>query len=345
MIWNNKGGVGKTTLTYHMATEYARINQSKTVLVIDLGTQPNASLALLGSLEALNYLMSQETTVSFYLHLATSPFCFPCPENYLTRVSFFNAQIPENIILLCGDSNLKMVGQSLDQTRNASNLYHWRDVASSVFYLIEGVKRIEAYNDLVVFIDTSPSCSVLTEMALLGAERLIIPVNADDFSREALKDVLSFVYGIVVDQYTRPIPFKLYRAPLTFNDKARMLNLRLPKIHLVINNRVTMYASSPAKAFGLMGDSIFQVLRYAFKIYPWCAYRELICFNPAEDPMRDYFEVFPDLHTVGIVAPHTGCPLANFFYLNVPFLGETIQLNRSQINCYLQSLQRLVEKL
>lgn len=344
MIWNNKGGVGRTTLTYHMATEYARINQSKTVLVIDLGTQPNASLALLGSLEALNYLMSQETTVSFYLHLATSPFCFPCPENYLTRVSFFNAQIPENIILLCGDSNLKMVGQSLDQTRNASNLYHWRDVASSVFYFIEGVKRIEAYNDLVVFIDTIPSCSVHTEMALLGAERLIIPVNADDFSREALKDVLSFVYGIVIDQYTRPIPFKLYRAPLTFNDKARMLNLRLPKIHLVINNRVTMYASSPAKAFGLMGDSIFQVLRYAFKIYPWCAYRELICFNPAEDPMRDYFEVFPDLHTVGIVAPHTGCPLANF-YLNVPFLGETIQLNRSQINCYLQSLQRLVEKL
>ena len=248
-------------------------------------------------------------------------------------MSFFNAQIPENIILLCGDSNLKMVGQSLDQTRNASNLCHWGGVASSVFYFIEGVKRIEAYNDLVVFIDTSPSFSVLTEMALLGAERLIIPVNADDFSREALKDVLSFVYGIVIDQYKMPIPFKLYRAPLTFNDKARMLNLRLPKIHLVINNRVTMYASSPAKAFGLMGDSILQVLRYSFKTYP------------AEDPMRDYFEEFPDLHTVGIVALHTGCPLANLFYRNVPFLGETIQLNRSQINCYLQSLQRLVEKL
>ena len=107
-----------------------------------------------------------------------------------------------------------------------------------------------------------------------------------------------------------------------------------------------MYASSPAKAFGLMGDSILQVLGYAFKNYPWYfAYRELICFNPAEDPMRDYFEVFPDLHTVGIVAPHTGCPSANFFYLNVPFLGETIQLNRTQINRYLQSLQRLVEKL
>lgn len=316
--------------------------------MIDLGTQPNASLALLGSQkDALYYLMSQRRTVSFYLHLATSPFSFLSLENYLTPVSFFNAQIPENIMLLCGDIYLEKVGQSLDQTRNASNLYHWRNVASSVFYFIEGVKRIGAYNDLVVFIDTSsPSFSVLTEMALLGAEKLIIPVNADDFSREALKAVLYFVYGIVIEPYTMPFPFKLYCAQLTFNDKAKMLNLRLPKIHLVINNRVTMYASSPAKAFDLMGDSILQVLRYAFKIYPWCfAGRELICFNPAEDPMRDYLEEFPDLHTVGIVALHTGCPLANFFHLNVPFLGETIQLNRSQINSYLQSLQRLVEKL
>ena len=352
VIWNDKGGVGKTTLTYHMATEYARSHPSETVLVIDLSPQPNASRTLLGSQNfnyALDVLMSQGKTISFYLHQANSGWV-PYPESYLTHVSFFNDKIPKNIQLLCGDINLGMVVWFLEQTTNAFNLGRWGHVTSLIRQFIEGVQnsrsRIAAYNDLVVFIDTSPSCSVLTEMALLAAERLIIPVNADDFSREALKDVLSFVYGIVIDQHKTPIPFKLYRAPLTFNGKARMLNLRLPKIHLVINNRVTMYASSPAKAFDLMGDSILQVLRYAFKIYPWCfAGRELICFNPAEDPMRDYLEEFPDLHTVGIVALHTGCPLANFFHLNVPFLGETIQLNRSQINSYLQSLQRLVEKL
>ena len=334
VIWNDKGGVGKTTLTYHMATEYARSHPFETVLVIDLSPQPNASLALLGSLNALNVLMSQEKTISFCLHLANSG-CFPCPENYLTHVSFFNNKIPGNIKLLCGDIYLEMVGRVLEQTRNAFNLGRWGHVTSLVHHFIEGVQnsmsRIGAYNDLVVFIDTSPSFSVLTEMALIAAERLIIPVNADDFSQEALKAVLYLLYGIIIDHYKMPVLFKLYGAPLY--DKARMLNLRLPKIHLVINNRVTMYASSPAKAFGLMGDSILQVLRYAFKTYP------------EEDPMRDYFEEFPDLHTVGIVALHTGCPLANLFYRNVPFLGETIQLNRSQINFYLQSLQRLVEKL
>ena len=351
VIWNDKGGVGKTTLTFHMATEYARSHPSEAVLVIDLSPQLNASRVLLGSqnFNALDVLMSQEKTISFYLHQANSGW-FPYPENYLTDVSFFNDKIPKNIKLLCGDIYLEMVGRFLEQTRNAFNLGLWGHVTSLIHHFIEGVKnsmsRMAAYNDLVVFIDTSPSFSVLTEMALLAAERLIIPVNADDFSLEALKSVLYLVYGIIIDHYKKPVQFKFYSAPLTFNDKARMLKLRLPKIHLVINNRVTMYASSPAKAFDLMGDSILQVLRYAFKIYPWCfAGRELICFNPAEDPMRDYLEEFPDLHTVGIVALHTGCPLANFFHLNVPFLGETIQLNRSQINCYLQNLQRLVEKL
>ena len=336
VIWNDKGGVGKTTLTFHMATEYARSHPSEAVLVIDLSPQLNASRVLLGSqnFNALEVLMSQGKTISFYLHQANFGW-FPYPENYLTDVSFFNDKIPKNIKLLCGDIYLEMVGRFLEQTTNAFNLGLWCHVTSLIHHFIEGVKnsmsRMAAYNDLVVFIDTSPSFSVLTEMALLAAERLIIPVNADDFSLEALKSVLYLVYGIVIDHYKMPVLFKLYGAPLY--DKARMLNLRLPKIHLVINNRVTMYASSPAKAFGLMGDSILQVLRYAFKTYP------------EEDPMRDYFEEFPDLHTVGIVALHTGCPLANLFYRNVPFLDETIQLNRSQINCYLQSLQRLVEKL
>ena len=102
VVWNYKGGVGKTTLIYHMATEYARSHPFETVLVIDLSPQPNASLALLGSLNALNVLMSQEKTISFCLHLANSG-CFPCPENYLTHVSFFNNKIPGNIKLLCGD--------------------------------------------------------------------------------------------------------------------------------------------------------------------------------------------------------------------------------------------------
>ena len=50
VTWNNKGGVGKTTLTFHMATHYALTRpllalSPETVLVIDLCPQANVSMA------------------------------------------------------------------------------------------------------------------------------------------------------------------------------------------------------------------------------------------------------------------------------------------------------------
>ena len=47
-IWNNKGGVGKTTLTFHIATQYAKTHPTDRVVVIDMCPQSNVSTALLG---------------------------------------------------------------------------------------------------------------------------------------------------------------------------------------------------------------------------------------------------------------------------------------------------------
>jgi cellulose biosynthesis protein BcsQ len=41
-IWNNKGGVGKSTITFHLASRYAEKNPDKNVLVIDLCPQSNS---------------------------------------------------------------------------------------------------------------------------------------------------------------------------------------------------------------------------------------------------------------------------------------------------------------
>ena len=35
-VWNNRGGSGKTTLTYHLANKYASKNPDKTILLIDI---------------------------------------------------------------------------------------------------------------------------------------------------------------------------------------------------------------------------------------------------------------------------------------------------------------------
>ena len=51
-IWNNKGGVGKSYLTFQLACEYARIHPTERVLVVDFCPQANSSGMLLGGMEA-----------------------------------------------------------------------------------------------------------------------------------------------------------------------------------------------------------------------------------------------------------------------------------------------------
>jgi len=48
VIWNNKGGVGKTTLTYLLSTEYAKRVKDYNIIVIDMCPQTNISEMLLG---------------------------------------------------------------------------------------------------------------------------------------------------------------------------------------------------------------------------------------------------------------------------------------------------------
>jgi chromosome partitioning protein len=49
-LWNNKGGVGKSYLTFQIACEYAHTHRDKKVLAIDLCPQANVSSMLLGGI-------------------------------------------------------------------------------------------------------------------------------------------------------------------------------------------------------------------------------------------------------------------------------------------------------
>ena len=53
-VWNNRGGSGKTNLTYHLAIKYAYRNPDKTVLVVDMCPQADLSHAFLGKIDRWN---------------------------------------------------------------------------------------------------------------------------------------------------------------------------------------------------------------------------------------------------------------------------------------------------
>ena len=98
-LWNNKGGVGKSYLTFQIATEYARIHPERRILALDLCPQANASGMLLGGMErgegALDLLSTRtpRQTISGYIaDRITSPYVNPkTGEQYVINVSQQNS--------------------------------------------------------------------------------------------------------------------------------------------------------------------------------------------------------------------------------------------------------------
>jgi cellulose biosynthesis protein BcsQ len=130
-IWNNKGGVGKSTITFHLASRYAEKNPNKRVLVIDLCPQSNSSMMLLGGgATGENHVLdfcTQATpkTVVGYLSAVISNgagAALPPPSDYLVNVRKYNKYMPNNLFLLCGDGNLEPMTPAISQAASAPSL-------------------------------------------------------------------------------------------------------------------------------------------------------------------------------------------------------------------------------
>jgi len=358
VIWNKKGGVGKTTLTFHMATRYASRNPRVHVLVIDLCPQADVSKALLSSPrkqgnKQLSKLFKEEKTISTVLKkiITVEMGTVLDAKRHLTRVCDFNGQVPTNLFLLCGDKYLDLVGHFLNDQRLGMDMDKlWKYITSSIRSFIEGLPEkitgvSESEDEWVVFIDTEPSFAVYTEIALAAANKLIIPINADDFSKEAVRATLYLVYGIPQEEELKY--FSAYQKRM-FSHKARKYDLKLPQIHLLINNRTTTTCKGPAKAFKAMGVENLKVLFDAYQQHQ----SEKECFAPRKMEManitafeKHYFQDVPDFHTPGILSIHTGCPLEGL--CENMFLSEevSVQVNDKQRDDYLDRLDNLVQKL
>jgi chromosome partitioning protein len=115
-LWNNKGGVGKSYLTFQIACEYARTHRDQKVLVIDLCPQANASSMLLGGIikgeVCLNEFASSPSrrTIAGYIdERIRSPYVSPkVGSKYFFQVSEYNSAVPTNLFLVVGDEALEI---------------------------------------------------------------------------------------------------------------------------------------------------------------------------------------------------------------------------------------------
>ena len=348
-IWNNKGGVGKSTITFHLASRYAAQHPDQKVLVIDLCPQSNVSMMLLGGgtkgeQNVLNFCTAATpTTVVGYLSQviangAGAP--LPNPFDYIVSVETYNASLPKNLFLLCGDGNLEPMAPAISGAAAAPALtptvQPWKWVHSVFTDLISNIAAVDEAANWMVFIDTNPSFSIYTELAVSASLRLVVPVNADDSSRVATNAMFVLLHG-----QTPPHP--IYGS-WTFAAQAMKYGIIIPEIHVVVGNRLTQYEGA-ASAFKALSDATADTLFSAYKTHPGYFVKRNATSRNVEEFRHAYSVALRDFNTAGVVAAHLGRPLAKMEQGYYKVHGNDVKVNADRVKECLEALDELVARI
>lgn len=345
-VWNNKGGVGKSTITFHVASRYAELHPDANVLVIDLCPQANASMMLLGGGIAgeaavlANCMLPTPRTVVGYLSEVIAGgrgAQLPDPAAFLTQVASVNPNLSKNLYLLCGDGNLEPMSPAIAgaaaQPALTPSSDPWLWVHQIFRSLIESAVASNSTRDWIVLVDTNPSFSIFTELAVSAVNRLITPVNADDSSRVATNAMFVLLHG-------QNPPHPIYGS-FTYALKAQKAGMHVPQIHLVVGNRLTQYGGA-ARAFGALSDATADALFAAFQAHPGY-------FTPRPSPptslqsFRDsYSQPLRDFNTAGVVSAHLGRRLSSMAGGYYQVYGDQVQLNGDRIQECLDAVDGIV---
>ena len=345
-IWNNKGGVGKSTIAFHLAARYSEANPKKRVLVIDLCPQANSSMMLLGGGAAgetnvLN-LCTEATpkTVVGYLSAviaggAGAP--LPDPFKFVVAAKDFNGAMPANLYVLSGDGNLEPMAPAISGAASAPALtpsvQPWKWVHSIFAEFIKSVGAADPASDWMVFIDTNPSFSIYTELAVSAAERLITPVNADDSSRVATNAMFILLHG-----QTPPHP--IY-GTWTFAAQAQKWALPVPQIHVIIGNRLTQYDGA-ATAFKALSDATADTLFAAYQSNPNYFTPRAKMLKTLDGFRNTYSVALRDFNTAGVVSAHLGRPLSRMTDRHYQVHGTSVQIHQERVAECSSALDELI---
>lgn len=346
-IWNNKGGVGKSYLTFQLASEYARQNRQKKVLVVDLCPQANSSSMLLGGMEQgearLTQIHTQQPrrTISGYIEdRIRSPYMSPnSGASYITQVSQYNSAVPNNVYLVVGDEQLEIQSSRVSSATNPGPQDAWRIVHLWIRDLITDIQSSWNDEDNCVFIDCNPSFSIYTELALTAAERLIIPFSADGSSKRAVKAVLALVYGI--RRHTGDTQSEFFIE----TERYRMAQ---PTIYMYVGNRLTQMNSSSASAFKTVVNEIGKEIWDVWRTTP-----QFFCIHPggastpvSQKAFRDMFQYeVNDANTASVVSGALGIPIASLTAGQKTVAGKNVWVNESQLEKQVPNIKALVESI
>lgn len=346
-IWNNKGGVGKSYLTFQIAAEYARQNVNKKVLVVDLCPQANSSSMLLGGmidgervLDTIHGTQPRKTISGYIEDRIASPYNSPSSgAGFITRVRAYNPHAPNNLFLVAGDEQLEIQASRVANATRPGPQDAWRTVHLWIADLIADIQTSWNNDENCVFIDCNPSFSIYTELALSAAERLIVPFSADGSSKRAVKAVLALVYGI---------RRQLGDPQSEFFIQSNQYRMRALQLYMYVGNRLTQMNNSSASAFKTVVDEIGSEIWNVWQTQP-----NLFCLHPTGTPTPNNRRAFKamfqyevnDANTASVVSGALGIPISILTGGTKNVAGKSIVVNQSQLDKQVPNIQELVRNI
>ena len=196
-IINQKGGVGKTTTVINLAAGLSELG--KKILVIDLDPQGNATTGLGKS-------NSKEENNIYNLLIRKINL-----ENAIQKTNI------QNLDLI--SSNVNLSGLEVETANDSKRAFVLKKILSDdKDYLLKKYDNI--------FIDCPPSLSLLTIMALVASDELLVPLQTEFFALEGITQLVKTIDRI--KENLNPV-LKIRGILLTMFDKRNKLSSEVDK--------------------------------------------------------------------------------------------------------------------
>ena len=225
-MFNNKGGVGKTTLTCNIASYFAKQNQLR-ILVVDCDPQCNATQLIMGSDFATNFYWQSKEQAS----ITTIKDILQPIEDGDSHISekvtpILSSRNRFGVDLIPGHPGFSVIEDRLGAAWHESKggdlgglrKTNWNTALCSVL--------ADKYD--LIFFDLGPSLGSINRGILVGCDYFITPMGADIFSILGVKNIANWI-----DQWV-----KTYKNGVSLceeNNPGRLDEYKIPKLPKIIN--------------------------------------------------------------------------------------------------------------